>query len=236
MGHTGRHKQGKKSGHCPAYCSVRCKTATKKLSSHGTTDIVRSRDILVILRSQRVKRLHYSTDLLFPGDAPLFISWGIQCYQGEIQNSFQWSHASCCKDHWNRCKKACLCHCILDLKLVVGHCWNIWGCNEYIWSFLILEPNCILLSFSPFVINKTNSGGKQTLFNLTHFKKVHQYINLFCRLNKQMKHLNWLINHNVKILRKNNDVILWTLCADWFVVPVNYYPTYTIWEFFAFSI
>ena len=59
---------------CPAYCSVRCKTATKKLSSHGTTDIVRSRDILVILRSQRVKRLHYSTDLLFPGDAPLFIS------------------------------------------------------------------------------------------------------------------------------------------------------------------
>ena len=179
MGHTGRHKQGKKSGHCPAYCSVRCKTAAKKLSSHGTTDIVRSRDILVILRSQRVKRLHYSTDLLFPGDAPLFISWGIQCYQGKIQNSFQWSHASCCKDHWNRCKKACLCHCILDLKLVVGHCWNIWGCNEYIWSFLILEPNCILLSFSPFVINKTNSGGKQTLFNLTHFKKVHQYIKLF---------------------------------------------------------
>ena len=65
MGHTGRHKLGKKSGHCPAYCSVRCKTATKKLSSHGMTDIVRSRDILVILRSQRVKRLHYSTDLLF---------------------------------------------------------------------------------------------------------------------------------------------------------------------------
>lgn len=178
MGHTGRHKQGKKSGHGPAYCSVRCKTATKKLSSHGTTDIVRSRDILVILRSQRVKRLHYSTDLLFPGDAPLFISWGIQCYQGKIQNSFQWSHASCCKDHWNRCKKACLCHGILDLRLGVGHCWNIWGCNEYIWSFLILEPNCILLSFFPFVINKTNSGGKQTLLTLVNtFQKgtsVHQ--------------------------------------------------------------
>lgn len=160
MGHTGRHKQGKKSGHCPAYCSVRC------------------RDILVILRSQRVKRLHYSTDLLFPGDAPLFISWGIQCYQGKIQNSFQWSHASCCKDHWNRCKKACLCHGILDLRLGVGHCWNIWGCNEYIWSFLILEPNCILLSFFPFVINKTNSGGKQTLLTLVNtFQKgtsVHQ--------------------------------------------------------------